>query len=296
MKPLQGKVVLVTGAARGIGAAVARRAAQRGARVALVGLEPALLREVHNGLPGGLHAWFEADVTDQEQLESACAGTAERLGGIDVLVANAGIANLGTVAGGDFEALLRTIEVNLVGAIRSVKAALPYVGARRGYLMIVSSAAAFTALPGMAAYCAAKAGVEHFANVLRLEQAPAGVAVGTVHPSWIDTDLVRDAKSDLASFATALRRLPWPMGAVTSVEECAAAIVAGIERRRRKVYVPRAVAVVQAMRTVVLSPLSDKLIGRQARVMVPRLDEETRQLGRAFGIHSAGNRRGGDAG
>jgi len=290
MSPLRDKVVLVTGAARGIGAATAREAARRGARVALVGLEPELLATVHSGLAGGAerHAWYAADVTSQEQLDAACAGAAEQLGGVDAVVANAGVANIGTVAVGDFDALLRTIEVNLVGTVRTVKAALPYVAERRGYVQMVSSAAAFTALPGMAAYCAAKAGVEQFANVLRMEQRVSGVAVGSVHPSWIDTDLVRDMRADLASFHAALRRLPWPMGATTSVEACAAAMVTGIEKRRRRVYVPRAVALVQALRTVMLSPLSDKVIGRQARTMVPRLEAETRALGRSFGAHSVG--------
>jgi NAD(P)-dependent dehydrogenase (short-subunit alcohol dehydrogenase family) len=288
MMPLQDKVVLVTGAARGIGAAVAREAARQGARVALVGLEPALLAEVHSGLPGGPHAWYEADVTSSEQLDAACAGAAEALGGIDIALAGAGVASLGTVAAGDFDGLLRTLDVNLVGVVRTVKAALPYVVRRRGYMMLIASAASFTALPGMAAYCASKAGVEHFANVLRLELAPSGVAVGSVHPSWIDTDLVRDARSDLTSFSATLRRLPWPMGTVTSVEDCAAAIVAGMRRRKRKVYVPRSVALVQALRTVVLSPVSDKIMSRRARVMIPRLEAETRRLGRAFGEHSVG--------
>src|SRR6185312_4084939 len=109
---------------------------------------------------------------------------------------NAGIANLGTVAVGPVDALVRTVEVNLCGAIRTVSAALPHVTAARGHVLIVSSAAAFTAMPGMAAYCASKAGVEQFANVLRLETRSAGVTVGTAHPIWIDTDLVRDIRAD----------------------------------------------------------------------------------------------------
>jgi short-subunit dehydrogenase len=192
------------------------------------------------------------------------------------------------VAVGDFDALLRTIDVNLVGVVRTVRAALPYVGPRRGYLMMISSAAAFTALPGMAAYCAAKAGVEQFANVLRLEQAPFGVAVGTVYPSWVDTDLVRDARADLAAFAEAQPRLPWPMRSTTSVQACAKSIVDGVRRRRRKVYVPRSVALVQAMRTVALSPVADRVIGRRARTLVPVLEAEVGALGRGFGTHSVG--------
>ncbi len=293
MSPLADRVILVTGAARGIGAATAELAARRGARVALVGLEPDRLAQVHSGLPGGpeRHAWFAADVTNSADLDAACAGAAEQLGGIDALVANAGVANLGTVAVGDFDALLRTIEVNLVGVVRSVRAALPYVTQRRGYLMLISSAAAFTALPGMAAYCAAKAGVEQFANVARMELAPAGVAVGTVHPSWVDTDLVRDMRADLSPFAGAQSRLPWPMRRTTSVDDCAQAIVDGLERRRRKVYVPRSVALVQAMRTVVLSAAMDRVVARRSGDLVPRLEAQVRTLGRGFGEHSVGGAR-----
>jgi NAD(P)-dependent dehydrogenase (short-subunit alcohol dehydrogenase family) len=119
-----------------------------------------------------------------------------------VVVANAGVANNGTVAANPVSALVRTIEVDLVGVVRTVSATLPHVTRGRGYYLLVSSAAAFTVLPGMACYCAAKAGVEQFGNALRLELAHKGVAVGTAHPGWVDTDLVRDMRDDLP----ALRR------------------------------------------------------------------------------------------
>src|SRR4029453_14519934 len=117
------------------------------------------------------HPWFECDVTDQDAVDRAVADTVDALGGIDVVVANAGVSNNGTVAVNPPDALARTIEVNLLGVVRTVSAALPPVTARRGYLLLVSSAAAFTVLPGMAAYCASKAGVEQFGNALRLEVA-----------------------------------------------------------------------------------------------------------------------------
>src|SRR5262249_55020147 len=144
--------------------------------------------------------WYECDVTDQAALDDAAARAASALGGIDVVVANAGIANLGTVAISRPDALIRTIDVNLGGVVRTTSATLPYVTERKGYFLLVSSTAAFTAMPGMAAYCASKAGVEQFGNVLRLEAHHAGVAVGTAHPIWIDTDLVRDFHADLPSF------------------------------------------------------------------------------------------------
>lgn len=286
--PLAGRVVLITGAARGIGAETARLAAARGARLALVGLEPQRLGALADELGPG-HVWFTTDVTDQAAMERAVAGTTAALGRIDAVVANAGVANRGTIAVGDIEAMARTVEVNLTGVMRTVAATVPEVCARRGYFLLVSSAAAFTALPGMAAYCAAKAGVEQFGNAIRLELAHRGVRVGTAHPGWIDTDLVRDAQEDLPAFRAALERLPWPVGSTTSVRACAAAFVRAIEGRRRRVYVPRPVGLLQAGRALVLSPLTDLVVGRGARTSVPAMEEQVRSLGRAFGRHTAGH-------
>ena len=279
---LDNKVVLITGAARGIGAATAERLAARGARVSLAGLEPDRLAEVA-GRIGDRAVWFEADVTDQKAVDGAVAGTVAALGGIDVVIANAGVANNGTVAINPPDALVRTVEVNLNGVIRTVSAALPHVTQRRGYVLVIASAASFTMMPGMAAYMASKAGAEHFANSLRLEVAHKGVKVGTAHPSWIDTDMVRDAQADLTTFADMLERLPWPMSSTTSVEDCAEALADGIERRKRRIYVPRSLALVQALRTVVTSPLADRVIGREAKTFVPQLEQELTRLGRWFG-------------
>ena len=284
MNPLRGRVVLVTGAARGIGAHTARHAAARGARLALVGLEPDRLA----ALAGELGAvWFAADVTDQAALDAAAAGTLEAYGRIDAVVANAGVASRGTVAVGDPEAAVRTVEVNLIGVMRTVAATVDQVIARRGYYLLVSSAAAFVALPGMAPYNAAKAGVESYGTTMRRELAHRGVAVGTAHPSWVDTDLVRDAREDLPAFHEALDRLPPGLVGVTSVHRCAAAFVDGIARRRRRVYVPPSMGVAQALRTVVNGPLGDLVVGRSARVSVPALEEQVRSLGRGFGRSTA---------
>jgi hypothetical protein len=286
MTPLKGRTVLVTGAARGIGAEVARQAAARGARLALVGLEPDRLREVCGSLPGTGHSWHTADVTEQAALDAAVREIITATGGVDVVVANAGVANIGTINGGDTESLVRTIDVNLIGVVRTVGATIPHVRERRGYYLLLSSAAAFTALPGMAAYAASKAGVEQFGNVLRLEMA--GLGVGTAHPIWIDTDLVRDIQHDLPSFREALARLPWPLGSTVSVQRCAGAIVRGIERRRRRVYVPRVIGGVQAVRSLFTTAAVEAVLKRYAADAVPRMEEEVRALGRSFGSNSAG--------
>jgi NAD(P)-dependent dehydrogenase (short-subunit alcohol dehydrogenase family) len=282
---LSGKVVLITGAARGIGEHTARLAADRGATVVLVGLEPERLAALAAELGGA--AWFPCDVTDQASLAAAVEGTVAAHGRIDAVVANAGVASRGTVATGDVEALVRTVEVNLIGVMRTAAAVMPHLITSRGYLLIVASAASFAALPGMAPYCASKAGVEHFGNALRLEVAHHGVRVGTAHPSWVDTDLVRDAQDDMPTFRETLRKLPPPLGSTTSVQRCAAAFVDALQRRRRKVFVPRTVAVVYWLRTLVNSRLSERVIERQARTSVPAMEEQVRSLHRGFGTHTA---------
>jgi hypothetical protein len=236
---ISGKVVLITGPARGIGAETARLLAARGARLSLVGLEPELLAALASELGAG-HVWFECDVTDQSALERAAAGTAEALGGIDVVIANAGVVSNGTVAVGPVEALVRTIDVNLTG------------------------------------------------GVLRLELAHKGVAVGVAHPSWIDTDMVRDAQNDLAGFREMLGKLPGPFGRVTPLRECAEAFVHAVERRKRKVYVPRTLAAAAAVRQFFMSSLADYIMGRQTRKTLPQVEAEVRALGRSFGAHSTG--------
>jgi NAD(P)-dependent dehydrogenase (short-subunit alcohol dehydrogenase family) len=282
---LEGKVVLITGPARGIGAATARLLAARGARLALVGLEPERLRALNVELGQG-HVWFECDVTEQAALERAVAATSAALGRIDVVVANAGIASNGTVAVTPVAALVRTIEVNLIGVVRTVSVTLPHVVAAKGYYLLVSSAAALAPLPGMSTYAAAKSGVEQFGNVLRLELAHKGVGVGVAHPSWIDTDLVRDTQSDLETFNEVLRTLPGPFGSVTPVRACAAALVKAIERRRRKVYVPGTLSPLAVIRQLFASPLTEYLMSRQTRRLIPKLEGELRTLGRSFGAHS----------
>ncbi len=284
---LSGKVVLVTGAARGIGAETARLLAARGARVSLVGLEPERLEALARELGPG-HAAFACDVTDQAALERATAGTVAALGGIDAVVANAGIASNATVAVGPIEALARTIDVNLTGVIRTVSATLPHVAARRGYFLLVSSASALGALPGMSVYAASKIAVEHFGAGLRLEVADRGVEVGVALPSWIDTDLVRDQQTDLRSFGRLLERLPWPFGGSTSAPECAEAFVDAIARRERKIYVPRALGFLAPLRTLLWTRPVQDLLARQMETLVPELEREVRALGRPFGRTSVG--------
>lgn len=286
-RDLRGKVLFITGAARGIGEETARRAAARGARVAAVGMEPERLARLAGEL-GPEHCWAECDVTDQTSLDAAVAHTVATLGGIDVVIANAGVANQGTVATSPADAVARTFEVNLIGVSRTVSATVDAVTERKGYFLLVSSLAAFTALPGMAAYCGSKAGVEHFGNALRFELAHKGVGVGTAHMGWVDTDLVRDVKADSSTFEDTLKKLPPPLGTITSVGDCADGFLEGIARRKRRVFVPKSVGVLAGLRPITFSWLGDLPVLAQARKAVPMLEEQFKRTGRAFGASSAG--------
>lgn len=290
---LAGRVVLVTGPARGIGAETARQLARRGARLALVGMEPDRLRALAAELGAG-HHWAECDVTDDASFARAVEASVAALGGLDVVVANAGVAHHGTVAVTPMAALARTIEVNLTGVIRTVHATLPHVTARGGYYLLVSSAAAIAPLAGLSAYAASKSGVEQFGNVLRLELAPRGVGVGVAHPSWVDTDMVRDPRSALPSFDRLLRKLPPPFGGVTSVEGCAAAFVDAIARRRRRVFVPGSLAPIAAVRGLLASAFAERAVARTVARILPTLESEVGASGAAFGKHSVGMGRSPD--
>ena len=287
---LGGKVVLITGPARGIGEATARRCAALGATVALVGLEPDRLARLAAEL-GPAHSWAECDVTDQSALERAVTATIAKHGGIDVVVANAGIATNGMVAVTPADALARVIEVNLVGVVRTVRTTMDAITARRGYYLLISSAAALVAAPGIAAYAAAKSGVEMFGNALRLELRHKGVQVGIAHPCWVDTDMVRDLQHDLKSFREMVATLPGPFGTITPLDECADALVDAIVRRRRKIFIPKSLGPFSMIRQLLMSPLADLVIGRQARRMVPLAEQEVAALGHSFGEHSVESRR-----
>jgi NAD(P)-dependent dehydrogenase (short-subunit alcohol dehydrogenase family) len=273
-----GKNVLITGGARGIGAATATELARRGAHVSLVGLEPDLLERNVQQLGDG-HLWVEADVTDQAALDRAVAATVTALGGIDVVIANAGIANFGTVRTVDPETFARTISINLTGVYRTIAAAVPQLAERRGYALVVASVASFVPLPGGAAYAASKAGVESLAASLRLELAGYGVTVGSIHPSWIDTDMVRGGEAGSPTFARMRAEMPWPTNTTTSVEVCAAAFADAVERRALRAYVPKNGKLLSALRPLSLSGLAQRAVSRRVGKDLQQLDVENQALG-----------------
>ncbi|WP_123025817.1 SDR family oxidoreductase [Mycolicibacterium stellerae] len=282
MSGVNQKVVLITGAARGVGAEVARRLHANGAQLVLTDVDEAALREIGSDLGEDRVLTAVADVRDLAAMQDVASRATDRFGGIDVVMANAGISTYGSVLKVDPEAFRTLVDVNIVGVFNTVRAALPAVIDRRGYVLIVSSAAAFAASPGLAPYGAAKAGVEQFANALRLEVTHLGVDVGCAHMLWIDTPLVQDAKSDLPSFRRMLGALPGPLGKTTSVEACGEALVKGIEKRKRYVYCPEYVAVLRWLKPLLATRLGEAPVLKSVSTLLPQMDAEVEALGRSL--------------
>ena len=268
---LTGTVAVVTGAARGLGAELARQLTARGARVALLGLEPDVLAEVSAGLPGS--AWWEVDVTDPVALAATAAEVLTRLGAAGVVVANAGIATGGPLLLADPVSYDRVIEVNLLGSIRTVRAFLPQLVQTRGYVLQIASVAALIPSPMMSAYCASKSGAEAFAHALRGEVRHHGVGVGVAYLSWTDTDMVRGADAR-PGLGTMRHRLPGVLGKTYPLEPAAARIVDGIATRRPHVYAQRWVRSLTWLRAVMPS-VTARPPKRDAR----RVEEQLRAAG-----------------
>ena len=231
---LDGRVAVVTGAARGVGELLARKLSARGARVALVGLEAEELKRVSERLRGESDHWY-ADVTDHEAMARVAREVKERFGKVDIVVANAGVASGGPFADSDPVAWRRVIEVNLIGSAVTARAFLPALLESRGYLLQIASLAAITPAPMMSAYCASKSGVEAYAHSLRAEVGHKGVRVGVGYLSWTDTDMVRGADQDEV-MRELRQRLPWPSNKTYPLGPAVERIVAGIERRSGHVY------------------------------------------------------------
>jgi NAD(P)-dependent dehydrogenase (short-subunit alcohol dehydrogenase family) len=277
MYSLQGKTVLITGAARGIGADAARRIAARGARVSLVGLEPDELRKVAKDC-GDQTLWFDADVTDAAALENAISGTAQRAGGIDVVIANAGIAAGGPMRYMEEDTFRAVIEVNVVGVWRTLRLSLPHLIDSRGYaLPVASMAAILPQFPGFAPYSTSKAGVEAMAKCLRVEVAHLGVGVGVAYFGWIDTDMVRGGEEHPA-FSFMRSRLRGPLAKTLPVATAGEAIVNGIEKRAKVIAEPKFVRFADKVRGLIPNAV-DREIERHVPEVMARFEAERQRTG-----------------
>jgi len=261
---VNGKVVLVTGAARGIGFETARQLHDRGAAVAIVDLDADDAERAAQTI-GPRALGFGADVTDLGAMQDVVAQTVERFGGLDIVVANAGIApKPATVRAMDPALFDRVIDINVLGVHRTVYAALPQIVARGGQVVVIASIYAFANGVLLAPYAVSKAGVEAFGRALRVELAHHGASASVAYFGHIDTAMTRDGFADPLGerlTATVPDLLMKPIGP----EVAAAAIVRGIERRAPRIVAPRRWIALSLLRGLV-NPLLDRRFARQAEL------------------------------
>ncbi|MBP2416603.1 SDR family NAD(P)-dependent oxidoreductase [Microlunatus capsulatus] len=216
---LEGLVALVTGGASGIGAAVAARLQADGARVAVLDLNPGAAAEGQLGVA--------CDVGDDASVRAAVDRVVEELGGLDVVVNNAGIGAAGTVADNDDDEWHRVLDVNVVGMVRVTRAALPHLRASTAPAVVNTSSIAATAgLPQRALYSASKGAVLALTRAMAADHVREGIRVNCVNPGTADTPWVQrllDAAEDPAAERTALEARQ-PHGRLVSAEEVADAV------------------------------------------------------------------------
>jgi len=259
---LRGRSVLVTGAASGIGAALARRLAREGARVALADRDGGGARAVAEALRAAGHEAiaFDCDVTSPDACRDAVAATSEAFGGIDILVNNAGITQLGRFADTSLDVIRRVLEVNFFGALHCTKAALPELLERRGLVVVIGSVAGLAPLATRTGYAASKHALHGFFGSLRAEHADDGLGVLLVDPAFVDTRIGDHALGPDGGPAGAGARTG-VRGAIAP-EVVADAVTEAIVKRRRHLYVPaRAAGLVWLAR---LAPaLYERLMARR---------------------------------
>lgn len=236
-----GKVVLITGGADGIGLALARRLHGQRATVALIDVSGPGLKAASALLGGSRVVTVTADIRDRAAMAAAVAEVVQLAGGIDVVIANAGVtpapATLRTMDPADFD---RVMDINITGTFNTVQATVDEVIKRRGHLIVISSGAAFTPGPGGSPYMISKAAVEQLGRALRLEVAANGATAGVVYFGMVDTGLAA-ATLDDDEFGRALdARLPAVLSRRMSADKAAEVIGRAIERRAGRVMAPAA--------------------------------------------------------
>jgi NAD(P)-dependent dehydrogenase (short-subunit alcohol dehydrogenase family) len=241
--------------------------------VAIVDLEAAAAE----GAAGGLHderaIGIAADVTDRGAMQRAVATTVERFGGLDVVIANAGIAaRAATFRAASGEAFERVLDVNLMGVYRTVDAALPEIVRRQGHVVVISSIYAFINGIGTIAYAMSKAAVEQLGRALRAELAVHGASASVAYFGFIDTEMVHRAIDQDPLAEEMWQTFPAPLRKRIPPQVAAEAIVRGIERRAARIIRPRRWNAVFLLRGI-LGPLSDAQLER---------DERTRRLVQAI--------------
>jgi hypothetical protein len=246
MPSVSGRVVAITGAARGIGRATAEELARRGARVAIGDLQAGEAEEAARAL-GGDAVGLEVDVSDRDSFERFLDAAEQRLGPLDVLVNNAGIMIVGPLAGARPDAASKLIDVNVKGVMYGMQLAVPRLRSG-GHIVNLVSSSAWIAPPALATYSASKHAARGLTDAVRDEVRREGIAVTGVYPGVVDTDLAVGTKAARGS-------------KMISPAEVATAIAGAVEKPRPELFVPRSLG--PLLRTYqALPPRGRRLLGR----------------------------------
>jgi NAD(P)-dependent dehydrogenase (short-subunit alcohol dehydrogenase family) len=262
MQSFAGQVVLITGAASGIGRLVATMLHREGAKIAAIDLRSAPLESLAQELGGERIGWRVADVTNSVELHKASMELAQGLGPVDILFASAGIGIETSALNMNSAEFTAVISVNLVGVANSIAAVLPgMLERRRGHLVAMSSLASFRGVPRLIAYCASKAGVSSLMEGIRLEVASHGIATTTICPGFIRTPMT-DA---WGIPPTKLMELPY----------AAERIVDAIRRRTTYVAFPRGLRMFLSLLRWLPCGMSDWLTMQMVK-RFPKVEKEPR--------------------
>ena len=268
-EPLNNRVAVITGSTGGLGSALAIALRAKGVRIALLDLNLADVKAQAAVLGGqDVVMAYQVDVRSLDSVTAAIDAAAAHFGRIDIVVANAGIGKTGSLEDidpNDYEAV---IDVNLNGVWRTLRAAVPHVQQTRGYLMAISSMAAFVHLPMGASYSASKAGVWALCDAIRLELRPDGIDVGTVHPTFFRTPMVEEMLANDAAvhlMGGAARAEKQLVDKDTVIRE----IVTGIERRSEMVVIPKRLLGI-ARAPGVFRRVAEKYMSDESRVVVSK--------------------------
>jgi NAD(P)-dependent dehydrogenase (short-subunit alcohol dehydrogenase family) len=276
---INGKTVLITGGAQGIGLGLATALHRRGARLALVDLDGDTVAAAAAGFGSDRAIGLVADVTNRDAITSAVDAAVERFGGIDVVVANAGIANTAAttrvMAPEEFE---RVVEVDLLGVYRTVHAALPQIVARKGQAVLVSSVYAFVNGMLVAPYAVSKAGVEQLGRALRVELALHGASATVAYFGFVDTHMVHKGfDEDPLGHRLEHEVLPSAITKRITPQQAGEAMARAIERRKPRVLAPRYWTAMSLLRGLI-NPVFDFVSERapQAQMLLREADVEHR--------------------
>ncbi len=262
MEIARGTRVVVTGASRGIGRAIADAFAARDCEVGLVARSEEELNELVLALPGEGHEPLPADVGDRDAIASALG----EFGPVDVLVVNAGVANYGPFRDMDLDTVERMTRVNWLGTVNTIAAALPGMTERgRGHIVVVSSGAGVRSFPLAAVYGATKSAQRGFAEALRHELDGTGVSLTTVYPGEVKSHLHDHEQQNMPDWYRGKEK-------AAAAEPLAEQIVEAVEKDKRAVYYPGIVRLLRIMHGI--SPtLSDRMLKTlRGKTAAPRLD------------------------